>query len=98
MRSVRVPNEFDNLIHVLRILDRAEQYSASPRRFRSAQEQDSGCAMTGAEALRPDEDAALAGAHRLPEDVGEVLRLAVSFSRAATVTQGAAPVAVAVDG
>ncbi|MEU5948003.1 hypothetical protein ABZ793_20910 [Micromonospora sp. NPDC047465] len=96
LRSVRPPNEFDNRIDVLGLLDRADQRPTLARRLCAGEQEQGGRAVTGAEALRPDQDATVADPDRLPEDVGEVRRLAIGRFLAAAVTQRAAAVTVAV--
>ncbi|RLK23864.1 hypothetical protein DER29_1746 [Micromonospora sp. M71_S20] len=71
-RSVRLPDEVDDRIDVLAFLDRTDQHSAPACRIGSGEQEQGGCAVTGAEALRPDQNNAVAGPDRPAENLGEV--------------------------
>ncbi|MCX4471359.1 hypothetical protein OOK41_13750 [Micromonospora sp. NBC_01655] len=84
--SVRPPDEFDNSIDVSGFLDRTDQQSTSLRGAGAGEQEQCGCAMAGAEALGPNQDAAAAGPDCLAEGLGEVRRLAVGLVQALAVS------------
>ncbi|MFG3716032.1 hypothetical protein [Micromonospora sp. NPDC047730] len=84
-RNCPPPDEFDDRIDVLGLLYGTDQQSAPLRGSAAGEQEQSGRAVADAEALGPDQDTTATGPDRLPEDLGEILRLALGHTQMAAV-------------